>query len=119
MTQLSDYYFMMIGGLIGVIFHVMLKVRQLRIKFPDLSPGKVWGTFLFQEWDSLIVSGLVIMTMVFIVHLGGVKYLGIGEDWATLITFVGMIVIGYSGQRIAYKYLNTAEKVLSDKANTE
>lgn len=116
MTQLSDYFFMGIGGGIGVFLHIMIKIKGLRAKFPEFTPNKIAATFFFQEWDSVIVSLVVISACMIMAHLGGVKYFGIAEDWTALVTFLFMIVIGYSGQRIAYKYLKTAEKVLSDKA---
>ena len=42
--------------LLGVLFHVMVKVTGYKKKFPELTFRTIWKVFLKEEWDSLIVS---------------------------------------------------------------
>ena len=48
--------------IIGVGYHVMQKVMQLRKKFPDFGLKEIFTLFFKEEWDSLIVSFLVLCT---------------------------------------------------------
>lgn len=110
-----DYFLITALYLIGVGFHVMLKIMALRKCFPQLKFAEVWNTFFLQEWDSLLVSGLVLSVCIialFIVHQNMVTLPAWLDDWG--MYFIP-IVLGYSGQRIAYKYLATAEGVLERK----
>lgn len=95
----------------------MLKIRQLRIKFPDFHFRVVWNTFFDQEWDSLICSIFVIVTYTLAMFiLRENKF--IFWAWFNLYGQFGLaIVLGYAGQAIAYKYLNTASDKLIQKAD--
>lgn len=109
-----DYVLIFAIWLLGVGFDVMSKVAKLRKKFPDFK--QVFPLFFSEEWDSLIVSGLVLLLLelaLFILRYNEVVLPAWIENW-------GMYAIGlvfsYSGQRIAYKYLGTSEGVLIDWA---
>jgi hypothetical protein len=99
----------------GVMLNVMEKVRGLRDKFPQLEFGDVWKTFFKQEWDSLMVSAIVLGTcqvMIFVSRTNHWKYPLWLEGWGI---YLMAIVLGYAGQRLAYKYLKTSEGVLEKK----
>ena len=103
--------------LIGVLFHVMQKVRQLRVKFPELSPARVWKTFFGEEWDSLIVSFLVWLVYELWIYLSILHHYKL-PAWYSMYGIWGLaLVLGYCGQRVAYRYLGTAEKVLQKRAD--
>lgn len=103
------------GGAFGVWFHIMQQIRKLRAKFPDLPAKEIKNTFLTQEWDVLIVAGMVNALCLFFEYLGASKHIGLDADFAELIVAAFMVVIGYAGNRLVYKALGTSEKVLSKK----
>lgn len=112
-----DYFLTTILFLLGVAFHVMGKVKDLKVKFPDLHRSMIWKTFFEQEWDSLVVSGLVLIATemaLFISVYNEVKLPAWVDMWGM---YVISVVAGYAGQRIAYVYLGTAEDFLRKKAD--
>ncbi len=101
----------------GMLFHVMQKVRSLRVKFPEFAPNRIWKTFIAEEWDSVCVSFLVWLVFelwIYISIKNGFKL----PAWYDMYGVYGLsLVLGYCGQRIAYKYLGTAERVLQKRAD--
>jgi len=98
---------------LGICYHVMQKIRSLRIKFPLFQASKIWTTFFGEEWDTLIVSFLswvVFELATYITIYNNVKLPMWFTNWAV---FILAAVWGYAGQRLAYKYLGTAENVLN------
>lgn len=122
-----EYLFILIAQIIGIGFHVGQKIIQLDKAHPEKSIKEVRGLFFENEWSSLFVSIVIIVTHLF-VH-GMIDYY-IPERLSTSLeipftnfsvpfSLAGIllaIVLGYAGQRIAYKYLGKAEKYLSKKA---
>lgn len=111
-----DYILCLLAMGIGIFFHVMQKVMSLRIKFKELGFAMIWKTFFEQEWDSLLVSVAVVCTymlFLFICNLNKVVFTPWFDAWGM---YVIALVLGYAGQRLAYKYLKTAEDVLEKKA---
>lgn len=112
-----DHILILLISLIGVGFDVMAKVMRYKKMFPQLSFANIWRTFFKEEWDSLMVSVLIIVVLqisLYIVKINGVKIPSWIVNWGM---YVFTLVINYSGQRLAYKYLGTAEKVLEEKAD--
>ena len=103
--------------MIGILFHVMQKVRVLRLKFPQLAPIRIWKTFFGEEWDSLIVSFLVWLVYEIWIYLSIVNQFKLPEMYKMYGIWLLALVLGYCGQRVAYRYLGTAEKVLQKRAD--
>ena len=102
--------------ILGVGFHMMQKVSVLRQKYAELNFKVIWGTFFKEEWDSLIVSGLVMGVTILALHIVLTKDNIHVPSWVTdWGVYLIALVLGYSGQRIAYKYLTTAEHALDKK----
>lgn len=100
----------------GILFHVMQKIRALRTKFPSCNPNQVVKTFFAEEWDSLFVSLVVWLVYEIFIYISILNNYSL-PMWYKLYGVYGLaLVLGYSGQRLAYKYLGTAEKVLEKKA---
>ena len=119
-TMALYYAAVFVGGVFGVLFHIMGKVKDLRVKFPSNTPGQIITIFLNEEWNVLIVSGMVNLACLISVYFGAIHYFGWDEiEFGPLFAFVGMIGIGYFGQRLVYKWLGTTEKVLSKKLDNE
>jgi ABC-type Fe3+ transport system permease subunit len=112
-----EYLLISLLFLLGTAFHVMQKIAVLKNKFSDLEFGTVWSTFFKEEWDSLIVSalvlGVVLITM-YLINYNMVKLPDWVNDWGMYLI---SLILGYSGQRIAYKYLTTAEEALNKKVD--
>lgn len=103
--------------ILGVGYHVMQIVMGLRKKFPQFGFREIFGSFFNQEWDSLIRSLLVLCTYelgLFIIGMTGIHMPVWWEKY--LVVYVLALVLGYAGQRIAYKYLGTAADVLEKKS---
>lgn len=112
-----DYILTSILMLVGILFHVMQKVRQLKIQFPELAPVRVWKTFFSEEWDSLIVSFLVWLVYELWLYISVINGFRL-PNWYDMYGMYGLaLVLGYCGQRVAYRYLGTAEKVLQKRAD--
>lgn len=103
--------------ILGVGYHVMQKVMRLRRKYPQFNLPEIFGTFLKEEWDSLIVSFLVLCTYQLFLFIVEMSQMVMPSWWDKyLADYALALILGYAGQRLAYKYLGTAEKVLSEKA---
>jgi hypothetical protein len=103
--------------LLGVFFHVMIKVAGYKKQFPTLSFKLIWGTFFKEEWDSLIRSvGILCLVelSIFIINYQNITI----PDWLQWGIYPISLLMGYQGQRILYKYLNTASDALEKKAET-
>jgi hypothetical protein len=103
--------------LLGVFFHVMIKVAGYKKQFPTLSFKLIWGTFFKEEWDSLIRSvGILCLVelSIFIINYQNITI----PEWLQWGIYPISLLMGYQGQRILYKYLNTASDALEKKAET-
>lgn len=112
-----DYALITVTFLLGTGFHVMQKVMTFKKNFTTLGFNQIWGTFLKEEWDSLCVSSLILVTINVFLYIKIYNQWQFPlwlEDWGM---YLFALVIGYSGQRIAYKYLGTAEQILEKKVD--
>lgn len=107
------------GLLFGSVLQVMGKVANLRKKYPTESPASIYKIFRSEEWDVAIVSACVDAMAFVSFYLGGYEWLEkkTKGNFTELAAMLCMVVIAYAGQRLVYKYLGTAEAVLSEKAN--
>lgn len=111
-----DYILTIAAFILGVGYHVMQKIRKLRVSFPEFDSKTIKNTFLKEEWDSLMTSAIVMFTFElahYIIHVNQIKIPEWVDNWGI---YVLALVLGYAGQRVAYAYLGTAEKVLLKKA---
>ena len=109
------YFLTLLSVFIGVMFHVMVKIMGYKRQFPNLGFVTIWTTFFKEEWDSLIVSGLVISVVELAIFIINYQQIDIPE-WLQWGIHPISLVMGYQGQRIAYKFLNTASDALEKKA---
>src|SRR6187402_1148876 len=111
------YFLTILSLFIGVMFHVMVKIMGYKKQFPTLGFVTIWKTFFKEEWDSLIVSGLVISVVELAIFIINYQQIDI-PAWLQWGIFPIALLMGYQGQRIAYKFLNTASDALEKKAET-
>lgn len=116
-----EYFLIAVCFFIGVGFHIMAKIGDLRKQFPTLTPKSVINTFFSEEWNVLATSLLCLLlleVLQYVVIYNKVELTGWAAHWLFKIGL--SLVTGYGGQRIIYKYLGTAETVLEtqvDKLN--
>lgn len=121
-----EYFLALVLQLLGISFHVMQKIITLGDKDKTKSRSDIISIFLSEDWDTLLVSGLVLVTcMTF--HFAANYYfeesmnkiveipiLNIDVPMVILILIMSF-VIGYAGQRLVYKWLGSAENALQPK----
>ena len=109
------YFLTSVSLLFGVMFHVMVKVMGYKKQFPTLSFGNIWSTFFKEEWDSLMVSAIIYGVTELAIFIINYQQINIPE-WLQWGIYPIALLMGYQGQRIAYKFLNTASDALEKKA---
>jgi hypothetical protein len=113
-----EYLLIFVLQLLGIGFHVMQKIIKLGDTHPQMKRREIINVFLDEDWDTLIVSALVLCVNL-ITHYIIDKYtpqLRESLNYYVLYAFAIALVLGYSGQRLAYKWLGSAEKVLDKKS---
>ena len=122
-----EYFLIIVLQLLGIGFHVMQKVISLGDLYPEKTIRQIFEAFFKADWDTLTVSGLVLITH-FTFHFILTYYNpeltnasftvpvfgGIIVSYV-IVSFVIAFVLGYAGQRLAYKWLGSAEKKLENK----
>ena len=109
------YFLTTVSLLFGVLFHIMVKVMGYKKTFPTLSFKSIWGTFFKEEWDSLMVSAIILGVVELAIFIINYQQITI-PDWMQWGIYPISLLMGYQGQRIAYKFLNTASDALERKA---
>ena len=91
----------------------MQKVISIGDKFVDLTPSQVFKTFFKEDWDTLVVSSIVLfLNVIFHFIVMNYKITAITESvYFYPGSFAGSLFFGYAGQRMIYKYFGSAEKV--------
>lgn len=111
-----EYVLIIVLQLIGIGFHIMQKIISLGDKHPDKNRSQIISGFLYEDWDTLVVSGLV-LTLNVITHYITENYLKSAREWEYyhVASFAVALIMGYAGQRLAYKWLGSAEEFLNKK----
>lgn len=123
-----EYIIIFTIQLLGIAFHVVQKVNTLDKQYPEKSIKEIYSLFFENEWSSLSVSALVLFADLFFHFIIDQYFPAVREMAITVpvinltmpylaVSFIVAFVLGYGGQRLAYKYLGKAEQYLSDKAN--
>lgn len=112
-----DYLLTSFGFILCVALFVMREISKLKDNYKELSKGEIFSAFFKEEWDSLIVSGIVLICwnlFLFICQYNEIKF----YPW---FDKVGMYAIsaalGFAGQFLAYKALSTVVGLLDQKMN--
>lgn len=123
---IAEYLFLIFFQILGIGFHVAQKIFTLDKESPEKSMKEIRDLFFENEWSSLLISGLVLLfdfSFHVVVHIWypsfrenniTVPFLDITLPYV-ITSFIIALVLGYAGQRLAYKYLGKAEQYLSKK----
>lgn len=115
-----EYALIFILQVLGVCFHVMQKVISIGDKYPVETPKSIFKIFWKEDWDTLAVSGLVLILSIITHYIIFDKLdMVMKPEWFyQIIPYVVSLVLGYAGQRLVYKWFGSAEKFL-DKQVTD
>lgn len=113
-----EYLIFLGASAFGIAFHVALKLIELGTQYPSMTRKEIGVTFMKEEWDSLGLSGIITAFMLF-AHFVVHRYAPEMLSWRWFeLTWVGVcIIMGYQGQRLLYKWLNSAADALDRKVN--
>lgn len=107
-----EMFFLSVLYLLGVGYHVMQKIGKIKHKYSQLSPENIFKVFFKEEWNTLIVSGLGLVSMQllwFIAHYENITL----PTWLTNGgVYIAFLIGGYCLQRLIYKVLGTFEKAV-------
>jgi hypothetical protein len=117
-NNIMEYLLIFILQILGIGFHVMQKIISIGDKHPEKNRSQIFSAFLYEDWDTLAVSLLVIATHL-IAHYIVANYtdLSMTSDKYILWSFSLALLLGYAGQRLAYKFLGSAEEFLNKKVS--
>jgi hypothetical protein len=122
-----EYFLIIVLQLLGIGFHVMQKIISMGDNHPEKTRGQIFDTFFREDWDTLMVSALVLftdLTIHFIMNYYDPHLMNTSFAFPALwgftisyraVSFIIALFLGYAGQRVAYKLFGTAEKLLNKK----
>lgn len=126
-----DYVLIIIFQVLGFGFKCGQQITLLRKKYPQKSPKEVNNAFWFEDWNTFIMSGVVLGTDLATHYV--ISKLGI--DWSQTFTLLGVlltweavylvfsvgiaIVLGYKGQDLIYKWLGSAADRLDKEVSSK
>ena len=115
-----EYLIVFIMQMIGIGFHVGQKVVSLGNAYPDKSWKEILSALFVEDWDTMVISCLVIFLNEMI-HFIINEYAGHITELPNfyLYSFGTALLLGYAGQRLIYKFLGTAEKFLGDQIDNK
>jgi len=112
-----DYIFVFAAYSLFCFLHILITIKNLRTAFPQFGFKEVWNVFFKQNWDTLIGSAVVLCILelaLFISVYNELKFPVWFDMWGM---YVAAGIAGYQGQRIMYKWLDTAVDALEKKAD--
>lgn len=104
--------------ILGALYQVMRCIGDLRKKFPELSPGQLFSTYWKEEWNTLIVSALGIITLQLFGFIAHYKEMPIPDwlhDWGVYLLTPAA---GWGWHRIVYRWLGTTEDVINKRIDS-
>ena len=115
-----DYLLIIALQFIGVSLRSMQTIAGLRMKYPQSNMSTILNSFLYEDWNTLFVSGLVIILNLIVHYILSVTKLDFTNNpYYMLISYGVALVLGYAGQVLVYKWLGTAatrlDKEVTDK----
>jgi ABC-type Fe3+ transport system permease subunit len=120
-----NYVIMLIGGLIGIFLHSLVKVRAINRRLPNENYKSVFSAYWQAEWVSVILS----ITVVFLAMFISSEYLGVSNDEKNPGNLTELLqykiakflkttfaVLGYCADAALQAFFGVTEKKLQNKA---
>jgi hypothetical protein len=111
-----EYVLIFIFEILGISLNVMQNVIKIGDNHPTMNKKDIFAEIWNQDWDTLIVSLIIIVINLFVHYV--LYYIDapvIKIEYYFLYSVVIALLVGYSGQRLAYKLLGSAEKAIDKK----
>ena len=112
MSATIEYVLIGILYVMGVGFNISQKLSVLQKKFPSFSRKEIVQTFKKEEWNTMIVSFLGLITVQALWFAGHYENVTLPLWLHGFAVYPAAMVVGYAIQRIIYKYLGTSESAL-------
>lgn len=114
-----EYIIIFAFSAFGVLFHVWQTIIDLGNQFKDKTRKEIISIFFKEEWDSLGLS-VCIAGFLLLVHYVIHTYLPSAVAWQYFeVFYFGVaLIMGYTGQRLLYKWLGSAADALDKKVDT-
>lgn len=113
-----------VGGLLGIAFHILFKVREMNELLPNENLKSVFAAYFKKDRIALMISVLSVLSLMYFIA-GKIPApdqpdkTGDQQDWLlyNLLKYARLssFVIGYFGDSIIYKWLGKVGKTLADK----
>lgn len=112
--KIMEYLIIIAFQVLGIGFHVMQKIIKLGDERKSLTKKEIVDTFFSEDWDTLIVSVLIICGHLLTHYVIDEYTPSFRNDvnFYVLYAFGAAFMLGYLGQRMVYKWLGTAENKL-------
>ena len=120
-----NYIIMLVGGLLGIFLHSLVKVRQINRRLSTETYRSVFAEYWRSDWSTVLLSFAAVITAMFI----STEFLDIKEDTPTpgniaqllqykIATFIKttFVIFGYCADSAISAFLSVTEKKLKDKA---
>ena len=110
--MILEHFLLAILYILGAAYQVMREIARLRKINPALRPGEVFQTYYREEWNTVMVSVLGLLTVqlfFFIIHFKGYELPGWLHQWGV---YPLSLVAGYGWHRIVYKWLGSTEAAI-------
>jgi len=116
---------MSISGIFGILFHILIAVRQLNNALPNQTYASVFEAYFKKDWICLVGSLLSVSFVMFIIapylhaHADTPDKTGDAEDWfvyyVVKYTRIAFAIVGYFGDSLIFGLFGTIGKKLADK----
>lgn len=101
--------------LIGVAYHILQRIREIRKQYPDLLPGQVLKVYRSEEWDTMLVMAVCLIMLELFWIIATYKHLPMPYWLRQWGLYPISVTCGYLLHRAIYKLLGTTEKVIDKR----
>lgn len=111
-----EYFIIFVVYLCFAGLQIMATIGDLHKKHPALSIGDIWKLYKQEEWNTLIVSGILLI-MLLLCRVIVVYYNHEFTGWlASIWARIGVVAFtAFAGHYLIYKALGTVAKVVESK----
>lgn len=120
-----QYVFMLIAGILGVLIHVLVKIKSMNKRLDSETYHSIWKAYWQYDFISVILSCVGVITFVFIYdELPAAQQRSDIDGGSVLMIFIKLItspktaalLVGYCANSIIDTFLGGTEKRLKQQA---
>lgn len=110
--NLSFYFLCLVAGLLGILFHTILKMQAVKKRVESAGIGFSFKAYLSAEWMALVSSILTVLIFIFILD----EIVKIKPQIVEILKFF-FIFVGYTGSSILQQVLGKTDKAVNKIIN--